>query len=479
MKQLLLCLLTVFAANNAIAQVQLAPGNDIQRAINANPPGTAFYLAAGIYRGQNLSPQNGDQFYGIAGQTFLNGSVILSNWTQSGPYWVTRTGVPTPLPYNTDVPPLPCCPLAQHRNDLLINNILYTRAASLSAVTSGTWYFDEANLAIYLTDNPTGSTVELSVTPRAFTGHDLPVWGGANVTIQNIIVEKYASDSADAAIAGGYGWVLNNVTARWNHSGGAAIGPNGDIEQGSYSDNGQEGIFIYDAPNSVVHAAEIAGNNFAGYDYTYEAGGLKGGTTSGNPSSSGMQIINNYVHDNNGRGLWIDSDSSNYTYAYNDIENNLAEGILDECNLGPVIHDNVLRNNGQGGNYYAQWGQITFNDTQYGNIYNNTIEVGVNVGNGITMEAINRGSGLIGLWQLSHNTVYNNTVTFDDNHGTTGMVFWGVANDGTNTWDYDTYYMPDTSQPHWFFAGSGALNTWSAVQCCTPQERHGQALVGP
>ncbi|MGA8709307.1 MAG: right-handed parallel beta-helix repeat-containing protein [Steroidobacteraceae bacterium] len=478
MKWILMALLTVCAAGNAMAQVQLNPGNDIQAAINANPPGTLFYLSAGIYRGQNLSPQNGDKFYGVAGQTILNGSVVLGSWTQVGGYWVTRTGMPTPPPY-TAVPTLPCCPLAQHRNDLFINDRLYTRAPSLAAVTSGTWYFDEANLAAYLTDNPTGSTVELSVTPRAFTGHAEPAWGGANVTLQNLIVEKYASDSDDAAIAGGYGWVLNNVTARWNHGGGASIGANTDIEQGSYSDNGQEGIFLYDASNSVVHWAEIAGNNYAGYDYTYAAGGLKAGTTSGNPSSSGMQIIADYVHDNNGRGIHIDTDNSNVAISHNYIVNNVAEGIQDECNTGTIINYNQLSFNGQAGNYYATFGQITVLDSQNGQIDSNTLQVGRNDGNGITMMGIDRGSGIIGHWQLSHETVYNNTITYDDNHGTSGMVFWSVPNDGTNTWDYDTYYMSDTSQPHWFLTGNGDLNTWSQVQTLTPYERHGQALMTP
>jgi hypothetical protein len=476
MKWWLLLVLTVFTAGHAVAQVSLNPGNNIQAAINAHPPGTVFYLSAGTYRGQNLSPQNGDQFYGVVGQTILNGSVVLSSWTRTGAYWVTRTGIPTPPPY-TAVPTLPCCPLAQHRNDLFVNDQLYKRATSLAAVTSGTWYFDEENLAAYLTDDPTGETVELSVTPRAFTGHALPIWGGSNVTLQNLIVEKYASDGDDSAIAGGYGWLLNNVTARWNHSVGASVGANADIEQGSYSDNGQEGIFLFDSPNATVHWAEIARNNYAGYDYTYAAGGLKAGTTSGNPSSSGMLIAGAYVHDNNGRGIHIDTDNSNNTIANNYVANNVAEGIQDECNTGTVIHDNQLSYNGQAGNYYATFGQITVLDSQNGQIYNNTLQVGSNVGNGITMMGINRGSGIIGLWKLSHETVYGNTITFADNHGTSGMVFWSVPNDGTSTWDHDTYYMPNTSQPHWFLTGNGDLNTWTQVQTLTPYERHGSALA--
>lgn len=478
MKWLLTALLMICAAGDAAAQVYLRPGNDIQSAINANAPGTTFYLAAGVYRGQNLSPKNGDQFYGVSGQTFLNGAVVLSSWSRSGGYWVTRTGIPTPLPFNTSIAPLPCCPLAQHRNDLFINNQLYARAPSLAALGSGTWYFDEANLIAYLSDDPTGKTVELSVTPRAFTGHSQPAYGGSNVTLQDIIVEKYASDSSDAAIAGGYGWVLNNVTARWNHGAGAAIGAYARIEGGSYSYNGEEGIFLFDASNAVVHWAEIAGNNYAGYNYGSEGGGLKGGTTSGNPSSSGMQIINNYVHDNNGHGIHMDSDNSYYTISGNTVYNNVYAGIQDECNYAPSIHDNLLGYNGTGGTDYYQWGQITVNDTQGAQIYNNVMTVGSNVGNGITMIGIARGvSPIFGTYRLLNNTIQNNTIYYSANSGTSGMVFWDYPDDGSNKWDYNTYYMPDTSQPHWYF-GSWVQYTWSRVQSLTGQERHGQALAG-
>ena len=46
---------------------QLAPGANIQSAVDSKPAGTPFCLAAGTYSNQHITPKAGDQFIGAVG----------------------------------------------------------------------------------------------------------------------------------------------------------------------------------------------------------------------------------------------------------------------------------------------------------------------------------------------------------------------------------------------------------------------------
>jgi hypothetical protein len=63
--------------------VILHPGDNISALVSAAPTGTTFYFEPGVYRGVSLAPKDGQAFIGAEG-AILNGSAVLSNWTQSG-----------------------------------------------------------------------------------------------------------------------------------------------------------------------------------------------------------------------------------------------------------------------------------------------------------------------------------------------------------------------------------------------------------
>jgi len=75
-------------------------------------------------------------------------------------------------------------------------------------VRSGTWYLDD-DRTIYIADDPTSQTVELSTTPRAFNG------SSNGVVIRGLIVEKYANPAQQGAIHDtGKGWIIENNEVR-------------------------------------------------------------------------------------------------------------------------------------------------------------------------------------------------------------------------------------------------------------------------
>src|SRR5260370_40766809 len=65
----------------------LNPGANISALVSAAPAGATFYFEPGVYRGVSLAPKNGQTFIGAEG-AILDGSAVLTNWTQNGNLWV-------------------------------------------------------------------------------------------------------------------------------------------------------------------------------------------------------------------------------------------------------------------------------------------------------------------------------------------------------------------------------------------------------
>jgi hypothetical protein len=198
-------------------------------------------------------------------------------------------------------------------------------------------------------DNPAylGRT-ETSVTPFAFGGT-----GVRNVTLQNLIVEKYASPFQRGAVGGDvnnrftYDWVVRNCTVRLNHAGGIQIGPGMLVEGSTVIDNGQIGLSGegghpatgYSA-RVVVRNTEIARNLALGFDWNHEGGGTKFSNTPG-----GMLFENNWVHHNAGPGAWWDESARHVEIRSNLVEENQEQGIFYEISWDARIYWNTVRRN--------------------------------------------------------------------------------------------------------------------------------------
>jgi Right handed beta helix region len=217
----------------------------------------------------------------------------LMAWTKVAAFWQTD-GLPEPLYFHGE------CgdgrELCSRREDLFFNGGLYERSTSLHGLGPGHWYYE--NGRAYLADDPTGQVVELSVTPLAFGGT------AEDVVLKDLIIEKYASDAQAGAIYAddARGWLISNVTARWNHGAGLSFGSGTHVKGGFFGHNGQLGIGA-EGEGSIIEGVEIAFNNYAGYDPDWEAGGTKFWET------KGLVVRNSCIHHNAGPGLWTDTDN--------------------------------------------------------------------------------------------------------------------------------------------------------------------------
>ena len=180
--------------------VAIAPGQNIQSVVNSQPAGTTFLLKAGVHRNQTITPRTGDSFVGeTSGSTrltILSGARVLTGWVFDGARWYvsgqSQGTTPTISAADACRPTHPRCTFAE---DVFFDNVMKYHEDVLAEVGPGEWFFDYAADRIYVGDNPAGHVVETSVTPYLFTAAN----GASNVTLQNLIIEKYASSNCVGA----------------------------------------------------------------------------------------------------------------------------------------------------------------------------------------------------------------------------------------------------------------------------------------
>jgi parallel beta-helix repeat protein len=324
--------------------VQVAPGQSIQAAIDANPTGTTFVLLAGTHRlGAALVPKSGDTFVGEDG-TVVSGARVLTTFSRVNGYWAvagqTQQG-PT-----TTYGAAPECQAAYPRcanpEDLFFDGEPLRHVDALSKVVSGTWFFDYPNNTIYFADDPSGHTVETSVTTFALVGNNL-----TSVTLRNLIVEKFATPAQIGAVNadGVTGWLIDGCTFQLNHGTGLSFTSSSGvtISDSRFTMQGQLGIGTFDTDGFLIVGNEIDHNNYAGFATSWEGGGDKFAW------SRDMTVRDNWAHHNIGKGLWTDGNNVRTLYEGNTASDNTEHGIFHEISYDAVIRNNTVERNGWNG----------------------------------------------------------------------------------------------------------------------------------
>jgi hypothetical protein len=125
------------------------------------------------------------------------------------------------------------------------------------------------------------------------------------------------------------------------------VGSNNVLRYNCLQDNGQYGFNAYstDGPSNIVlDHNEIAGNDT--YDFEEHDPGC--GCTGGGKFwvVDGASVTDNYVHDNDGVGLWADTNNRGFDIAGNYISGNAAEGVIYEISYNALIQANTFVRNG-------------------------------------------------------------------------------------------------------------------------------------
>lgn len=359
-------------AQTADHTVMLRSGDNIQGAVDNSPQGTTFILQAGLYRMQSVVPKTGDSFFGESG-TILSGAAILEAFERNGGHWSASASFHAGPAKGKCKPDYPECAQSE---DLFLDDVPLKRVGSGSAVVPGTWYHDSNAQRIFLARNPTGHKVEISEVQHAFGG------SASNVTIRGLVIEKYATPAQSGAVHAmtdpgplSHNWVVENNEIRLNHGGGIRSGHGTHILNNKIHHNGQMGIGGA-GTGILVEGNEIDHNNYAGFSYDWEAGGAKFSFT------NDLVVRKNFVHDNEGPGLWTDGDNVNALYEGNHITHNKVAGIFHEISFNAIIRNNVVKNDGFSPSGTSPWhgAGILLNGSSGVEIYGNTV---INCMNGI------------------------------------------------------------------------------------------------
>ncbi len=414
-------------AANSPTDTNVYPGENIQQAVDANPPGATIKVMPGIHRMQTVVPKDGQTIAGEPGAV-LNGARLLTDFVYESNLWVATgqtqqgqlAGVCAPYlgkPYDG----------CRHPEDVYYDDVPLRQVTDAGDMGPGRWYFDYEHDRIYLADDPAGHKVEASVTRHAVhfwhPGQplDTPLPGG--VTIRGLIVEKYANPAQRGAIqAGGYGsggpdglttgWVITGNELRLNHGAGVRTG-NATLVAGNHiHHNGQAGVRS-DGKDAVVDGNEISYNNTLGFDPMHDAAGFKFGKT------RRLTISNNYVHNNNGPGLWADTDNDATRYLGNRVEDNLGPGIFHEVSYSAEIAYNEVYRNGFATADWMYGGGILVAHSPDVVVHHNRLSDNAD---GIVAIDQARGAGELGPYVLDRLWVHDNVVEI-----TQGWV--GVAED--------------------------------------------------
>ncbi|MQA28773.1 MAG: right-handed parallel beta-helix repeat-containing protein [Luteitalea sp.] len=384
------------------AGVTIYPGEDIERRMSGSPPGTTFVLKPGMHRMQTIRPRDRDTFSGEPG-AILSGARLLVNFTVAGDHWVASGQMPGGVAHGDCEVGYPRCRFPEQ---LFIDDVLLRHVETPEEVGPGTWHFNYGTGQIHFADDPTGRRVEISAATTAVEAT------GNQVTVSGLIVEKYANLAQNGAISaeGKTGWIISRNEVRWNHGVGIRIGPGARVSDNNVHHNGQLGIGGVGA-DVVVDGNEIAYNNTARFDPSWEAGGAKFVDT------TNLVVRNNFVHHNGGPGLWTDSDNLNTLYEHNTSEDNERMGIMHEISYSAVIRHNIVRRNGFGFPAWIWGAGILIAASRDVEVHGNTVEDNAD---GIGAVQQSRGSGKYGPYQISNLWVHDNTVTMAE--GWTGLV---------------------------------------------------------
>jgi parallel beta-helix repeat protein len=445
--------------------VVVAPGDNLQALAEKAAPGQGFYLRRGVYRLLQVTPKDGQTFYGEQGAV-LNGARELKTWHWENGRWFADGQTQKGQSSGYCAKGYDAC---TYPEDLFIDDKLQRRVAGIAEVKSGTWYFDYNAQRVWVLDDPRGHNVEVGVSRFAFGGT------ARNVVVQGLVIEKYASPAQFGAIdvhAEGSGWVVEANEIRQAH--GAAIRSDAPItvRGNRLHANGQEGIRLNGGTGSLVEDNLIFSNGTVGFDSGWEAGGAKFLAT------DALTVRKNAVYGNQGAGLWTDGSNNNTVYDGNKVYDNAGQGIMHEISYAATIANNEVYGNGLGFDAWLWGAQILVANSPNVEVFNNNVTVPAEGGDGIAvLQSSDRGKGRLGAHVTTNAYVHHNTVRYLGKVGSSGggadidrTRFFGTAN---NRFDHNTYIVPDEKLQLWEWRGA---RSWTGFKS-QGQEPHGRVIV--
>lgn len=319
----------------------------IAQGVDKASAGGTVVVRAGTYH-EDVTISKAVTVTGYPGEeVWLDGSSVVSAWTQSGSTWYT------PYTHNFDSSPgftkgvadgtaeawrflSTSYPMAAHPDMVFVDGARLQEVKSLSLVKDGTFYVDDAADRIYLGSNPSGKQVRVSDLQKAISVR------ADGAAIKGLGVRRYATSL----------WMMGSVTLekKNNVAENLTVVDNASIGMGVYGDNakltritsqgnGLMGINANAAYGMVADKLRVTKNNVERFNSTPAAGGFK------ITRSRGVDVGDSLFSDNYGTGLWLDESVYDADVHGNNMIGNASHGLSFEISSTAVLVDNLVLNN--------------------------------------------------------------------------------------------------------------------------------------
>jgi parallel beta-helix repeat protein len=287
-----------------------------------------------------------------------------------------------------------------------------------------------------------------------------------NVTVAGLLIQHINNALQLSAVGKnneGSGWVVENNEVAFNATEGIFIGANSTIRNNHVHDNGQLGMSGYKSDYAVITGNEIDHNGAPQY-VTNEGGAIKF------YKGTGITVSNNNVHDNDGSGIWLDTDVVNSTVTGNTVTNNSdatnsSYGIEIEITCNVTVSNNTIT--GTSSEARAIMVSSSHDITVTGNTSSGTQH-------GITLwlDTSRSTQALCGAPSIDNNKVSLNTETLasGSSHTSGVYVYRGTTAPTGVTFAGNTYHAPDCSAGHWQWFVTGNVNQSFASWLANPQD---------
>ena len=173
------------------------------------------------------------------------------------------------------------------------------------------------------------------------------------VTISYLTIQNFGRGIDDNNSEGvvnhdaGDEWFVHHNTIQNNAGAGVFLGDGSRVVKNCLRSNGQYGFSSYESDgvrDIVLRGNEIAGNNAADWETRQPGCGCTGGGKFW--ETRGARVVDNYVHDNHGPGLWADTNDVGFLFEGNYISDNEYEGLVYEISYNALIRRNTFVRNG-------------------------------------------------------------------------------------------------------------------------------------
>ncbi len=298
----------------------------------------------------------------------------------------------------------------------------------------------------------------------------------SDVTVEGFTM-RYASNAAQTGAvrvtAGISRFTLRDCDLGYAAGADVAYGTANDsvVEDCDIHDGGQLGVHLggdgTNGRNNILRDSRVHDNNTAGFDPTWEAGGLKA------TRQTGLQLLDNTVDDNAGPGLWCDIACRDIVVTGNRVHHNTYAGIMFEISTGATIRSNLVWENGWG---EATWGWgagILISSSGGADVSGNTVAWNYA---GISVISQNRGSYQV---PVTNDNVHDNVIMAEYDHWS---AFWAedwsgvLFNPGSNNrGSTNRYWINHAEDSHSRFQWQTGQSTLAAFNA-TPGDEGGTYL---